>query len=97
MDHTGANAMKGASIEDSIDDADALKSKIMVGAIAGREVQQATSDEHNMTFLQAVKLYPKAVAWSMFFSLGIIMTVSLNGLDRRMAWSDVRRLTLSVS
>ena len=57
--------------EDSIDHGDVLKGdNIVVGAIAGREVQQATADEHNLTFLQAVKLYPKAIAWSMFFSLG---------------------------
>lgn len=60
--------------DDSIDHGDVLKGDIVVGAIAGRDVQQATADEHNLTFLQAIKLYRKAVAWSMFFSLGIIMT-----------------------
>ncbi|KAL9096894.1 MAG: hypothetical protein Q9165_000858 [Trypethelium subeluteriae] len=29
--------------------------------------------EHDLSFFQAVKLYPKAVAWSMYFSLGVIM------------------------
>ncbi|CAG9962881.1 unnamed protein product [Clonostachys byssicola] len=33
----------------------------------------ATENEHNTTFLQAVKLYPKAVAWSLVVSLAIIM------------------------
>jgi SP family general alpha glucoside:H+ symporter-like MFS transporter len=31
-------------------------------------------DEHSQSFMQALKLYPTAVGWSMFFSLGIIMT-----------------------
>lgn len=60
--------------DDSVDRPDILKGDIVVGAIAGRDVQQATADEHNLTFSQAIRLYPKAVAWSMFFSLGIIMT-----------------------
>lgn len=63
-----------AARDHSIDHGDVLKGSIVVGAIAGEQVQQATADEHNLTFLQAIKLYPKAIAWSMFFSLGIIMT-----------------------
>ena len=55
-------------------DADILKGGIIVGAIAGEEARLATVQEHNLTFIQAVKLYPKAVGWSIFFSLGIIMT-----------------------
>ena len=27
-----------------------------------------------MTFIEAVKLYPTAIGWSVFFSMGIIMT-----------------------
>ena len=57
----------------SIDDGDVLKGDIVIGAIAGREVREATAEEHNLTFLQALKLYPKAIGWSMFFSMGIIM------------------------
>lgn len=37
------------------------------------EAAQAIVAEHQMTF-EAVKLYPGAVGWSIFFSLGIIMT-----------------------
>ncbi|KAK7422569.1 hypothetical protein QQX98_001592 [Neonectria punicea] len=33
----------------------------------------ATEDEHNTTFLQAIRRYPKAVAWSAVVSLCIIM------------------------
>ncbi|KAG4415943.1 hypothetical protein IFR04_010893 [Cadophora malorum] len=38
------------------------------------EARHATEVEHQMTFFEAVKLYPGAVGWSIFFSLGIIMT-----------------------
>lgn len=34
---------------------------------------QATRREHKLTLIPSLKLYPKAVAWSMFFSLAIIM------------------------
>ncbi|KAL1880543.1 hypothetical protein VTK73DRAFT_5556 [Phialemonium thermophilum] len=37
------------------------------------EANLATQAEHNTTFLQGVKLYPKAVAWSAVVSLCIIM------------------------
>lgn len=37
------------------------------------EACQATRREHELTLLPSLKLYPKAVAWSMFFSLAIIM------------------------
>ncbi|KAL2070027.1 hypothetical protein VTL71DRAFT_14707 [Oculimacula yallundae] len=40
----------------------------------GEEARQATEIEHEMTFMQAVKLYPSAIGWSAFFSLGVIMT-----------------------
>lgn len=40
----------------------------------GSEAAQAIAAEHQMTFFEAVKLYPGAVGWSIFFSLGIIMT-----------------------
>jgi SP family general alpha glucoside:H+ symporter-like MFS transporter len=40
----------------------------------GLESRQAMETEHRMGFFEGLKLYPAAVAWSMFFSLGIIMT-----------------------
>ena len=55
-------------------DGDVLKGDIVVGAIAGEEARQATAHEHSLTFIEAIKLYPTAVGWSVFFSLGIIMT-----------------------
>lgn len=35
--------------------------------------RKATANEHNMTLLQGVKLYPKAVAWSLLISTCIAM------------------------
>lgn len=40
------------------------------------EARTATDEEHEHSFFQAVKLYPAAVGWSLFFSLGVIMLVS---------------------
>lgn len=34
---------------------------------------EAIRQEHDLTFWQAVKLYPKAVGWSAFVSIGVIM------------------------
>lgn len=42
-------------------------------SIAAEEVREAIEVEHNLTFFQAVKLYPKAIGWSMYFSLGVVM------------------------
>lgn len=73
--------------DDSIDQGDVLKGDITVGAIGGRDVQRATEHEHNLSFREAVRLYPKAVAWSMFFSLGIIMTAYV--------WRQAKKLCLA--
>jgi SP family general alpha glucoside:H+ symporter-like MFS transporter len=40
----------------------------------GAEALVVTEIEHRMTFLEGLKLYPKALGWSAFFSLGVIMT-----------------------
>lgn len=37
------------------------------------EACHATRREHELTLLPSLKLYPKAIAWSMFLSLAIIM------------------------
>jgi SP family general alpha glucoside:H+ symporter-like MFS transporter len=37
------------------------------------EAQHAATDEKSMTFLQSIKLYPKAVGWSMLLSSALIM------------------------
>lgn len=37
------------------------------------DAQAATTKEHNMTLWQGLKLYPKAIGWSLIFSSVIIM------------------------
>lgn len=37
------------------------------------DVNHAIVAEHALSFWQAIRLYPQAVGWSVFFSLGIIM------------------------
>ena len=37
------------------------------------EARKAFEAEHAMSFFDAVKLYPAAVGWALFFSLGVIM------------------------
>jgi MFS transporter, SP family, general alpha glucoside:H+ symporter len=37
------------------------------------EAKDATTKEHQMGFLQAIKLYPKAVGWSILLSTAIVM------------------------
>jgi SP family general alpha glucoside:H+ symporter-like MFS transporter len=53
-------------------------------SIAAEEVRDAIEVEHALTFWEAVKLYPKAIGWSMYFSLGVIMlgTAPINDLPR---------------
>lgn len=41
--------------------------------IAEVEVVQAIHDEHSLTFAKALKLYPKAIGWSAYVSLGVVM------------------------
>jgi SP family general alpha glucoside:H+ symporter-like MFS transporter len=50
------------------------KAAAAITAISGGEVRDATEAEHNMTLWASLKMYPTAVGWSMFFSLGTIMT-----------------------
>ncbi|KAL2212816.1 MFS maltose permease MalP [Sarocladium strictum] len=38
-----------------------------------RDIQEATDHEVQMSLLQGIKLYPKAVAWSLFLSTAVIM------------------------
>lgn len=38
-----------------------------------RKVQNASAREHDMTIMQAVRLYPKAVMFSLAFSTAVIM------------------------
>ncbi|KAF2163828.1 hypothetical protein M409DRAFT_68371 [Zasmidium cellare ATCC 36951] len=64
----------GHSLDGDVPGADILKGDVIIGAIAGEDARVASEQEHNLSFLEALKLYPTAVGWSLFFSLGIIMT-----------------------
>lgn len=41
------------------------------------EIAEAVALEHTLSFWQAVRLYPKAIGWSMYFSMGVIMLCKL--------------------
>lgn len=47
------------------------------------DVAEAIAVEHTLTFWEAVKVYPKAIGWSMYFSLGVIMLCRSAGLCYR--------------
>lgn len=47
--------------------------KLSIEQEIAEDARGATELEHTLTFFQAVKLYPKAIGWSMYFSLGVIM------------------------
>ncbi|RDL29945.1 putative maltose permease [Venustampulla echinocandica] len=40
----------------------------------GNDARLATEIEHQMTFMEGLRLYPASIGWSAFFSLGVIMT-----------------------
>ena len=65
---------KGGSYQDVED----VNSFAVSGKNSAEEItasaRVATAHEHELTFFQALKLYKKAAGWSVFFSLGIIMT-----------------------
>jgi MFS transporter, SP family, general alpha glucoside:H+ symporter len=66
------NSSSSKDLEDRGDDA----AIIATGSVdeIGAKAKIAIEHEHELTFLQAMRLYPKAAGWSIFFSLGIIMT-----------------------
>ena len=37
------------------------------------EARAAADEEHSHGFWEAIRLYPQAVGWSLFFSIGVIM------------------------
>lgn len=39
------------------------------------EASIAANEEHNLSFSDAIRRYPTAVFWSLFFSLGVVMAV----------------------
>ena len=50
---------------------------VSVGAASMEDIhvgaRLAADTEHNLSFREAISLYPTAVAWSLFFSLGVVM------------------------
>lgn len=57
--------------EDPVPSKESAESSDMARVI--HNAKAATDKEQNMTLLQGIKLYPKAVAWSAFISLCIVM------------------------
>ncbi|KAJ4292601.1 hypothetical protein N0V90_009264 [Kalmusia sp. IMI 367209] len=47
--------------------------KLSTQAENAEEIAEAIAVEHTLSFWEAVKLYPKAIGWSMYFSMGVIM------------------------
>ena len=46
-------------------------------SIFSGDAKEAIKKERHLTFWQAIRLYPKAVAWSLFLSTAVAMEVSL--------------------
>ncbi|CAI6081723.1 unnamed protein product [Clonostachys chloroleuca] len=63
-------AEPGPSTQAAPGDADPVRKKSLV---TQEEAAEASHVEHNLTFTEAVKLYPKAIGWSAFVSIGVIM------------------------
>lgn len=47
--------------------------KLSTGQEIAEEAREAIETEHALTFSDALRCYPKAIGWSMYFSLGVIM------------------------
>ena len=62
---------KTRSLNGDFSRTDVLKGDVVIGVVGGEDARQATELEHNLSFLVALKLYPTAVGWSIFFSLGM--------------------------
>lgn len=43
------------------------------GVVDDAALAEAIAFEHNLTFAEALKLYPAAIGWSAFVSIGVIM------------------------
>lgn len=63
MEEVGKSTKDGLTVDaEQIDDLNAV-------------ARIAADKEHNLTFFEAIQTYPSAVAWALFFSLGVIMAV----------------------
>jgi hypothetical protein len=67
---------------------------VTIGSIAGDESRQGTDHEHRLSFLEAIKLYPSAVGWTIYFSLGVrccqiilqFTSLMLTQVAHRLSW-----------
>ena len=60
-----------ASYDENGGDGFTKTGNVTIGSIAGDEARQGTDHEHRLSFLEAIKLYPSAVGWTIYFSLGV--------------------------
>lgn len=63
---------KDKDIEVNHDDDAAIIAAAPIEVI-NEEARKAFESEHALKFADAIKLYPTAVGWALFFSLGVIM------------------------
>ena len=58
-----------------VDDEVMRKASVAFDNFAGLSAaaKEATDHEHSMTLMEAIKLYPKAVGWSILLSTAIVM------------------------
>jgi hypothetical protein len=49
------------------------KTTVQKLSINAEDVREVVELEHTLTFREALSLYPKAIGWSFYFSLGVIM------------------------
>ena len=68
---TASDKLNTYHLEAPVDSRDTEATKIFDNLIENANL--ATHDEHNTTFLQAIKRYPKACAWSAVVTMTIIM------------------------
>ena len=50
-------------------------------SINAEEVREVVELEHALTFREALSLYPKAIGWSFYFSLGVIMLCTMRSAN----------------
>lgn len=62
----GPAAGGSAEMDGEVPSRDILKGDVLVGTVAAEQARNATETEHNLTFIEAVKLYPTAIGWSIF-------------------------------
>lgn len=59
----------------NVDDDVMRRASVAVDNFAGlsADAKDGTNHEHSMTLMEAIKLYPKAVGWSILLSTAIVM------------------------